>query len=381
MYIIPGGGEKVHARERQTSEDENSKQGRCTGNWSEHGLTVIVITGDGKKRTHDAEPIARIQGAHDTWARSVARTFQDLQGPPVARPGSVVSQDLQGARDTLARSVARTPQDLQGPSVAHVGSVIPEDLQGVGDTHARSVARILQDPQGTRDVHASIQYGVHGYNGDEDEYWGDDIADNNFEGDETIIASKGKSREVDSDMGPGPQSILSGMDMEPVYHRVSDYDPTLDYRRNHLHKHQDTSGDTQGQTIPLNPNSIVAFYNSSGTVKRGRDSDSESIESRQSKVHRHSTSQSAAPSAGQSVPSTKFSSRSGSRVSHDTKGSKSPADDSDRYGASRTTGGTFRGKAVGNVVNWGDVGMYCFILDYFQVFNFLLFFRCYECRH
>ena len=186
-------------------------------------------------------------------------------------------------------------------------------------------------------------------------------------------------------MDPVPQSILSEMDIEPAHYRVSDYDPTLDYQHNHLHKHRDTSGrDTQGQSIALNPNSIVAFYNSSGTVKRGRDYDAESIESRQSKVHQHSTSHSAAsaaPSAGQSVPSTKFSSRSGSRVSHDTKGSKSPVDDSDRYGASQTTGGVFRGKAIGNVMNWGDVGMSCFILNYFQVFKFLPFFRCNGCRH
>jgi hypothetical protein len=346
---------------------------------------MMVITGDRNKTTgHDAfpKPVARVshdlqgacdararsafpqdlQGARDAHARSVIP--QDLQGPTVAHAGSVIPQNLQGAHDVhCARSVARIPYDLQDHPDSRVGSVIPQDAR---DAHARSVA---QDLQGTHNTHASIQYGVYSYDGDEDEYWGGDTADNHFAGDETIIAGKGKSREVVSDMGPEPQSILSGMDMEPAHHRVSDYDPTLDYQHNHLHKHQDTSGrDTQGQSIPLNPDSIVAFYNSSGTVKRDRDYDSESIESRQSKVHRHSTSHSAAPSAGQFVPSTKFPSRSGSCVPHD---SKSPFDDSDRYGASRTTGGVFQGKAIGNVMNWGDVGMYCFILNYFQVFNFI----------
>lgn len=238
--------------------------------------------------------------------------------------GFVISSDLQGTRDARARSFV--PLDMQGTRDTHVRSISSQDLQDARDVHVGSVA---QDPQSTRDAY--VQYGVHNYDGDEDEYWGD----------ETIVPDKGKSREVDIDMGPASESILSGMDMEPIHHHTSERD-------------------AQDQSIPLNPNSIVTFYNSSGTVKRGRDSDSESIESRQSKVHRRSTSHSVVPSAGQSVPSTKFSSRSGSRVSHDTKGSKSPVDDSDRYGASRTTGGIFRGKATGNVMNWGDIGMYCF---------------------
>lgn len=277
---------------------------------------MIAITGNRNKKTG-----------------SVTHIPHNVQGACDARAGSVVHEDLQGTHDAHARSVACIPQDLQG---ARAGSVL-KDLQGAHDAHAKSAAPISQDLQGA---------------GDEDEYWGDD---DNFAGDETIIAGKGKDREVDIDMVPAPQSILSGMDVD-----VAGVDPTLDNQH------------TQGQSIPLNPNSIVAFYNTSATIKRGCDYDSESNESRQSKVHQHSTSHSAAsaaPSAGQSVPSTKFTSRSGS------------VDNSDHYGASRATGGVFRGKATGNVMNWGDVGMYCLILNYFQVFNFLPFFRCNECRH
>lgn len=124
---------------------------------------------------------------------------------------------------------------------------------------------------------------------------------------------------------------------------------------------------TGDHSIPSDPDSFMSYYHSSRNVKRDRDA--ESIESRQSKVHRRSTSHSAAPSLGQSVPSTKVSTHAVSRMSHD--GSVSPVDESDLHGASRTTGGVFRGRAIGNVLNWADVGMYYFLyMVFFSMFSF-----------
>ena len=43
--------------------------------------------------------------------------------------------------------------------------------------------------------------------------------------------------------------------------------------------------------------------------------------------------------------------------------------ESDRRGASRTTGGLFRGNATGNVLNWGDASM-CFYMLFFSAVYF-----------
>jgi hypothetical protein len=106
--------------------------------------------------------------------------------------------------------------------------------------------------------------------------------------------------------------------------------------------------DSEG--IPLDRDSLLQYYHSTPKKsKRGRES-AGSSESRQSKIHRRSTSHSTAPT----VPSTKISTRTHS-LSRDQ--SKSPIDDNDRRGASRTTGAIIRGNARGNNINMADRGM------------------------
>ena len=51
----------------------------------------------------------------------------------------------------------------------------------------------------------------------------------------------------------------------------------------------------------------------------------------------------------------------------------SPVDDSDRHGASQTSGGVFRGRAIGNVVNWADMGMYYLYLNFLKCSDFSCF--------
>jgi hypothetical protein len=208
------------------------------------------------------------------------------------------------------------------------------------------VSNNMQDTHGTY-AEEPVLYGADDYHGDEHDSSSDDAA-----GDVTIMPDKGKGREVDSEQGPATQSVLSGIDLEPFRSRVSSYDPTTDYKLNALAQYQGDgfgriSMDTEGQTIPSDPDAIMSHYNSSHRVKRSREV--ESVESRQSKIHRRSTSHSA-PSAehstGHSVPLTPL------HISRDQ--SPSPLD-SERYGASRTTGGVFGGRAVGNAPNWGDM--------------------------
>ena len=260
-----------------------------------------------------------------------------------------------GARDPRAMSVVRTGDNILGTHDARAMSVprTGDNILGTHGVPAMPLTHLQDSMQGIHDFRAPVQYGAS--DSDEDD----------FAGDETIIASKGKGREMDSDTGLATQTILSEIDQLPPHPRVSTYDPNWDYQHNH------SSADTQSQSVPPDPNSFMAYYNSSGSFKRDRDYDAESAESRQSKVYRRSTSHSAAPSAGPSVPGTKAPTRSASRVSVDD-GNVSPVDDSDRHGASRTTGGTFRGRAIGSALNWADIGMYYFILEFFQVFRFFL---------
>ena len=103
--------------------------------------------------------------------------------------------------------------------------------------------------------------------------------------------------------------------------------------------------------IPLDPDAIVNHFGTPCKPKRGR-SRADSVESRQSKVNRQSASHSSAgiqstmvstgaQSPSSAIPSTKVStrpqspSRSGSPVGLDLQG------------ASRTTGGIFQGRALG----------------------------------
>jgi hypothetical protein len=115
---------------------------------------------------------------------------------------------------------------------------------------------------------------------------------------------------------------------------------------------------TQGQGIPLHPDGFIDYYhNTPKKSKRGRER-AESIESRQSKVHRRSASHSTAPT----VPSTKFSTRTHS-PSYDQ--SESPVGETDLRGASRVTGGVIRGRAHGNNFNLADRGMIFFFIIVF----------------
>lgn len=203
--------------------------------------------------------------------------------------------------------VARIPNNAQGTRDAHEPIAHISDMRGTHDAH--KPAAPISNMRGTHDAQIPVQQGIHDahelvaqvsnivyrqepvyygtadFDGDEDEYWADDAA-----GDETIIAGKGKAREADSDMGPMMQSVLSGMDLLPSYPHVSDYNPTLDYQLNRLPEHQNdamgrgrTSVVTQDQNIPSDPNSFMTYYHSSCNAKR--DHDSESVESRQSKIH------------------------------------------------------------------------------------------------
>ena len=120
------------------------------------------------------------------------------------------------------------------------------------------------------------------------------------------------------------------------------------------------------EAIPSDPDSFMQFYNTPRNTKVKRDR-SNSPESRESKVHRRSTSHSTARSTGPSVPSTKYSSRVVSRSSRNPSRvvscsshnpSVSPVDEIDPQGSSRTTGGHFRGKATGNHFNFADSSEY-----------------------
>jgi hypothetical protein len=111
-------------------------------------------------------------------------------------------------------------------------------------------------------------------------------------------------------------------------------------------------------TIPLDPNAIVDHFDTPRKPKRGR-SQADSVESRESKINRRSASHSTAAfqstmvstgaqSPSSAIPSTKVSTRPQS-PSHDV----SPVS-GDFHGASRASGGIFRGRALGNTPNWAD---------------------------
>jgi hypothetical protein len=123
-------------------------------------------------------------------------------------------------------------------------------------------------------------------------------------------------------------------------------------------QHQNPQGalGTQDQSISLDPDVVVNYYNTPKGPKRGRER-ADSSESRQSKIHRRSTSHSTAPT----VPSTKISTRTHSRDQ-----SVSPVDENDLRGASRITGGIFRGKARGNNFNFADKGMIFLLYNNFS---------------
>jgi hypothetical protein len=123
-------------------------------------------------------------------------------------------------------------------------------------------------------------------------------------------------------------------------------------------KHLGFHRSKEHHAIPLNLDSIMNHFGTPRKHKRGR-SQADSVESRQSKVNRQSASHSTAAiqstmvstgaqSPSSAIPSTKVSTRpqspshSASPVGHDFQG------------ASRATEGVFRGRALGNALNWAD---------------------------
>jgi len=140
------------------------------------------------------------------------------------------------------------------------------------------------------------------------------------------------------------------------YHAAADEElpsPHLQVPRNPgFHRSKDH------HAIPLDPDAIVNHFDTPRKPKRGRGR-VDSVEKRQSKVNRRSASHSTAAiqstmvstgaqSPSSAIPSTKVSTRpqspshSASPIGHDFQG------------ASRATGGIFRGRALGNAPNWAD---------------------------
>jgi hypothetical protein len=117
-------------------------------------------------------------------------------------------------------------------------------------------------------------------------------------------------------------------------------------------KHMDHEG------IPLDTDAIVNYYGTSRKHKRGH-SQADSVESRQSKVNRQSASHSSAAiqstmvSTGAQSPSSAIPSTKVSTCPQSPSRDVSPVS-GDFYGASRATGGMFRGRALGNTPNWAD---------------------------
>jgi hypothetical protein len=111
--------------------------------------------------------------------------------------------------------------------------------------------------------------------------------------------------------------------------------------------------------IPLDPDAIVNHFGTPRKPKQGC-SRADSVESRQSKVNCQSASHSSAgiqstmvstsaQSPSSAIPSTKVSTRPQS-----PNRNVSPVG-SDFQGASHTTGGIFRGRALGNALNLADL--------------------------
>ena len=129
--------------------------------------------------------------------------------------------------------------------------------------------------------------------------------------------------------------------------------------------------DSSSQSIPLDRNAIVKhFVEVSPYKKRGR---SASLDSQHNKSQRISASHSSAmtrnpsgvPSTkwstrapSPSVPSTRLSTRDPSPVPHGKKvvHDLSPLVDHDPQGSSSTTGGVFRGRALGGGFRFADAG-------------------------
>jgi hypothetical protein len=350
--------------------DENSVERSVEGR-NDHGGNQGHNTQDTRDvLTHSfARNLSIGQDTRDVLAHSFARNStigQDTRD--VAAFSFPRSSNIE--RDTVFTRNSNIKQDTHGVSAHSHPSALAHDVPA---RYSQDFAHFSDNMQSAHGTYAEepVLYGTADYGGDEDDY---------SAADETIMPDKGKGREVDNEQGPATQSILSGIKLQPFRPRVADYDPILDYKLNVLPRYQDDTSErgrafvaTQGMAVPSDPDSIMSFYHSSRSVKRDREAESD--ESRQSKIHRHSTSHSTAASAehsvGQSVPPTRA-------VSHMSQNEDS---DSDLHGASRTTGGVFRGKAIGNVMNWADAGMYFSYTQFFSNVQIFFFFRYYGCRH
>ena len=116
--------------------------------------------------------------------------------------------------------------------------------------------------------------------------------------------------------------------------------------------------DSSSQSIPLDRNAIIEHYaESSPYKKRGR---SASPESQHNKSQRISALQSSAITRNPSPV------LSGQRGVHDL----SPLVDHDPQGSSSTTGGVFRGRALGGGFRFADAGklMLMFMPAYYNIF-------------
>ena len=108
-------------------------------------------------------------------------------------PVSCTGDNILGTHDVHAMFVARIPDNIQG-------------TQGVP---AMPVTHLQDSMQGIQDFRAPVQYRAS------------DSVEDDFAGDETIIASKGKGREMDSDTDLETQTILSEIDQLPSHPQVS----------------------------------------------------------------------------------------------------------------------------------------------------------------
>jgi len=227
-------------------------------------------------------------------------------------------------------------QDVRDRQPAHLG---PRDEFRAGGNTMQDVRKHQQDlgahrfGGGSDMTHTEYQHlGDHqDHQGHHDEFGADGEDDSDmYDGDVTIMPYHDKSSELEHNPGPSTGSILSGIEFG--------------------------LGGPRGHTIPTNQDSVINYYNAKDKSKSKRDRElsdhehSESVESRQSKISRRSTSHSTAQSAGPSVPAT-------TEANSSREQSVSP----DRQGASRITGGKCRGRAAGNYVNMADTGKSLFI--------------------
>jgi len=127
--------------------------------------------------------------------------------------------------------IGQDSHNIPSHSLAHV-SDIGQDSRNVSSRSLVHVSDIGQDIHNVPSCPIALM--------DEDDNSSDDAAG---AGDVTIMPDKGKGREIYSDQGSTTQSLLSGIDLEPFRPRVSDYDPTMDYKLNAFPRYQ---GDTFG---------------------------------------------------------------------------------------------------------------------------------------